>query len=61
VGRANSSCAWTVPVKRNRFIKLVGADKSVNRTVEAKARALAGIKGYVWATSPTCPTRARSS
>ena len=35
------------PVKRNRFIKLAGADKSVNRDLEAKARALAGIKGYV--------------
>ena len=36
-----------MPVKRNRFIKLVGADKSVNRTLEAKARALAGWKGYI--------------
>ena len=34
-------------VKRNRFIKLVGADKSVNRTLEAKSRALAGIEGYI--------------
>jgi transposase len=34
-------------VKRNRFIKLTGATKSVNRQPEAKARALAGIKGYV--------------
>jgi hypothetical protein len=33
-------------VKRNRFIKLVGATKAVNRG-EAKARGLAGIKGYV--------------
>jgi transposase len=36
-----------VPVKRNRFIKLVGADKSVNRALETKARALAGWKGYI--------------
>jgi hypothetical protein len=36
-----------VPVKRNRFIALDGATKSVNRALEAKARALAGIKGYV--------------
>jgi hypothetical protein len=36
-----------VPVKRNRFIKLVGADKSVNRTLETKVRALAGWKGYI--------------
>ncbi len=39
--------AGKVPVKRNRFIQLVGADKSVNRTLEAKARALAGLKGYI--------------
>ena len=39
--------AGKVPVKRNRFIKLVGADKSVNRALEAKARALAGWKGYI--------------
>ena len=36
-----------MPVKRNRFIRLVGADKSVNRDLEAKARALAGWKGYI--------------
>jgi hypothetical protein len=33
-------------VKRNRFIRLDGASKSVNREPEGKARALAGIKGY---------------
>jgi hypothetical protein len=35
-----------MPVKRNRFIQLSGGTKKVNRTLEAKARALAGIKGY---------------
>jgi hypothetical protein len=34
------------PVKRNRYIRLSGATKSVNRTLEAKTRALAGWKGY---------------
>src|SRR6185437_8735461 len=34
------------PVKRNRYIQLSGATKSVNRTLEAKTRALAGWKGY---------------
>ena len=34
-------------MKRNRFIKLVGADKSVNRELEAKARGLAGLKAYI--------------
>jgi hypothetical protein len=46
VGKAERAVAGKVPVKRNRFIRLVGADKSVNRTLEAKARALAGWKGY---------------
>jgi hypothetical protein len=35
------------PVKRNRFISLSGGTKKVNRALEAKARALAGLKGYV--------------
>ena len=34
-------------MKRNRFITITGGDKHVNRTLEAKARALAGIKGYI--------------
>jgi transposase len=33
-------------VKRNRYIKLTGATKSVNRDLESKTRALAGLKGY---------------
>ena len=44
--RPRRAVAGKAPVKRNRFIRLVGADKSVNRTLEAKARALAGWKGY---------------
>jgi hypothetical protein len=46
VAKAERAVAGKVPVKRNRFIRLIGADKSVNRTLEAKARALAGWKGY---------------
>jgi len=38
--------AEKAPVKRNRFITLAGGQKSVNRDLEAKARALAGWKGY---------------
>ena len=34
-------------MKRNRFIQLAGGTRSVNRELEAKARALAGIKGYI--------------
>ena len=54
IGKAEKAVAGKVPVKRNRFIKLVGADKSVNRTLEAKARALAGWKGYT-TNLTTCP------
>jgi Transposase DDE domain len=46
VAKAEKAVAGKVSVKRNRFIKLTGTDKSVNRDLEAKARALAGIKGY---------------
>ena len=38
VAKAEHAVAGKASVKRNRFIKLVGADKSVNRSLEAKAR-----------------------
>ena len=47
VAKAAKAVAGLAPVKRNRFIQLDGATKSVNRELEAKARTLAGIKGYV--------------
>jgi Transposase DDE domain len=47
VTKAAKAVAGLAPVKRNRFIQLDGAAKSVNRELEAKARTLAGIKGYV--------------
>jgi Transposase DDE domain len=47
VAKAEKAVAGQAPVKRNRFIQLSGGTKSVNRALEAKARALAGIKGYV--------------
>ena len=46
VAKAEKAVAGKVSVKRNRFIKLTGETKTVNRDLEAKARALAGIKGY---------------
>ncbi len=46
VAKAEKAVAGKVPVKRNRFITLAGGEKSVNRALEAKARALAGLKGY---------------
>ena len=47
IAKAEKAVAGKVPVKRNRFIKLTGATKSINRDLEAKARALAGLKGYI--------------
>jgi len=47
VAKAEHAVAGKAPLKRNRFIRLDGATKSVNRDLEAKARALAGVKGYV--------------
>jgi hypothetical protein len=47
VKKAEQAVAGGAPVKRNRFIQLAGGTRSVNRELEAKARALAGIKGYV--------------
>lgn len=47
VGKAERAVAGKTPVKRNRFVTLTGATKSVNRDLEAKARTLAGWKGYI--------------
>jgi Transposase DDE domain len=47
VRKAEQAVAGKTAVKRNRFVKLTDTTKSVNRVLEAKARALAGIKGYV--------------
>ena len=46
VRKAERAVDGHAPVKRNRYIQLTGATKSVNRTLEAKTRALAGWKGY---------------
>jgi hypothetical protein len=54
VGKAEKAVAGKVPVKRNRFIRLSGGTRSVNRELEDKARALAGLKGYV-TNLRTCP------
>jgi Transposase DDE domain len=47
VAKAEQAVAGNAPVKRNRFIQLSGGTRSVNRDLEEKARALAGLKGYV--------------
>jgi hypothetical protein len=46
VAKAQRAVDGKAPVKRNRYIQLSGATKSVNRRLEAKTRALAGWKGY---------------
>lgn len=46
VRKAERAVDGKAPVKRNRYIHLSGATKTVNRTLEAKTRALAGWKGY---------------
>jgi len=47
VTKAENAVAGKAPVKRNRFIQLSEGTHTVNRELEAKARALAGIKGYI--------------
>jgi hypothetical protein len=46
VAKAQRAVDGNAPVKRNRYIQLAGATKSVNRSLEAKTRTLAGWKGY---------------
>jgi hypothetical protein len=47
VAKAEKAVAGKTPIKRNRFVTLTGGTRKVNRTLEAKTRALAGLKGYV--------------
>ena len=47
VAKAEKAIAGEASVKRNRFIRLSGGTKTVNRDLEVKTRALAGIKGYI--------------
>ena len=47
VTKAEKAVAGKIAVKRNRFITLKGGHKAVNRDLEARARDLAGFKGYV--------------
>ncbi len=47
IAKAAKAVAGTTPVKRNRFVTIAGGTKSINRALEAKARALAGLKAYI--------------
>jgi hypothetical protein len=46
IAKAQRAVDGTAAVKRNRFITLTGATKSINRDLDAKTRRLAGWKGY---------------
>jgi hypothetical protein len=47
VAKAEKAVAGKTAIKRNRFVQLDGGTRTVNRDLEAKARNLAGLKGYV--------------
>jgi hypothetical protein len=47
VTKAQKAVDGKIAVKRNRFVKLTGATKSVNQELIDKTRSLAGLKGYV--------------
>ena len=44
IGKAEKAVDGKVPVKRNRYIQLAAGEHKVNRELEAKTRALAGLK-----------------
>jgi len=47
IAKAQAQVDGHAAVKRNRFIKLDGATKSINCDLEAKTRSLAGFKAYL--------------
>ena len=47
VAKAEKAVAGQAAIKPNRFVTLTGGTRTVNRELEAKARALAGWKPYV--------------
>src|SRR5699024_12184806 len=47
VAKAEAAIAGKAPVKRNRFVRLRGGDRSLSQALADKARKLAGIKAYV--------------
>ena len=54
IAKAEKAIAGKTEVKRNRFVKLTGGTRTVNRTLEAETRSLAGLEGYV-TNLETCP------
>ena len=58
IAKAEKAVAGKTTVKRNRFVQLSGGTRRVNRALETKARAVAGLKGYV-TNLATCPDGTR--
>jgi hypothetical protein len=56
VRKAETIAAGRAQVKRNRFLTLTDEHREVNRDLEAKARALAGFKGYITSLLPDTAT-----
>ena len=46
IAKAEKAIKGQAAVKRNRFVQLTGGTKTINRDLEVKTRALAGLKGY---------------
>jgi transposase len=47
IAKAEKAIKGQAAIKRNRFVQLSGGTKTINRDLEAKTRALAGLKGHV--------------
>ena len=47
IAKAEKAVKGQAAIKRNRYVQLTGGTKTINRDLEAKTRALAGLKGYV--------------
>ena len=47
IAKAEKAVKGRAAIKRNRYVQLTGGTKTINRDLETKTRALAGLKGYV--------------
>jgi hypothetical protein len=54
IAKAEKAIKGQTAVKRNRYVQLTGGTKTINRDLEVKTRALAGLKGYI--TNLAAPT-----
>jgi Transposase DDE domain len=54
IAKAEKAIQGKAAVKRNRYVQLTGGTRTINRDLETKTRALAGLKGYI--TNLAAPT-----